>query len=96
VSRFRRWLISIMLIVALAITIYVNRAHLRRIAIAASVYRAGILTAPSPSAGESPWHRVQDAAQFYWDFSQIPIARQKRLELVDPTLRPLVKEINRR
>src|SRR5580704_5218033 len=54
------------------------------------------ITAPPPFAGESRWHRVRDAAQFYWDFSQIPTARQKRLELVDPSLRPLVKEINRR
>ena len=96
VSRFRRWRIPIVLIVALAATIYACRAQLRRIAIAASVYKAGIFTSPPPNAGESRWHRVQDAAQFYWDFSQIPTARNRRLELVDPTLRPLVKEINRR
>lgn len=78
------------------VTIYAIRAQLRRIAIAVSVYREGIFTPPPPSAGESRWHRVRDGAQFYWDFSQIPIARQKRLELVNPTLRPLVKEINRR
>ena len=95
-SAFRRWLIPISLIVALMVTIYASRAQLWRIAIAASVYRAGIFTAPPPIADESRWHRVRDAAQFYWDFSQIPTARQKRLELVDPTLRPLVKEINRR
>lgn len=95
-SRFRRWLIPILLIVALMVTIYAIRAQLRRIAIAVSVYREGIFTPPPPSAGESRWHRVRDGAQFYWDFSQIPIARQKRLELVNPTLRPLVKEINRR
>ena len=95
-SRFRRWRIPIVLVVALAATIYACRAQLRRIAIAASVYKAGIFTSPPLNAGESRWHRVQDAAQFYWDFSQIPTARNRRLELVDPTLRPLVKEINRR
>jgi len=85
-----------LLILALAITIYVSRAQLRRIAIAASVCRAGIFTAPPQNVGESRWHTVQESTQFYWDFSQIPTARQKRLELLDPTLRPLVKEINRR
>jgi len=89
-------MIPILLILALAITVYVSRGQLRRIAIAASVYRAGIFTAPPHGFGESRWHWVQEAAQFYWDFSQIPTARQKRLELVDPTLQPLVKEINRR
>ena len=78
------------------VAIYVSRVQLQRIAIAASVYRAGVFTAPPPIAGESRWNRVRDAAQFYWDLSQIPTGRQKRLELVDPALRPLVKEINRR
>jgi len=96
VSRFKRWLISIALVVALMVAVYVSRVQLRRIAIAVSVYRAGIFTAPLPIAGESRWHRIRDAVQFYWDFSRIPSGRQKRLELVDPTLRPLVKEINRR
>lgn len=95
-SKFRRWLIPISLLVALMVTLYACRAQLRRIAIAASVYRAGIFTPPPPVAGESRWHRTRDAAQFYCDFSQIPTARQKQLALVDPTLRPLVKEINRR
>jgi len=85
-----------LLIFALASAIYVSRAQLRRIVIAASVCRAGIFTAPPRGVGESRWHRIQDTVQFYWDFSQISTARQKRLELVDPTLRPLVKEINRR
>jgi hypothetical protein len=96
VIRLKRWLIPISLIAALLVALYAYRAQLRRVAIAASVYRAGIFTAPPPIAGESRWHRVKDAAQFYWDFSQIPTARQKQLASVDPTLRPLVKEINRR
>jgi hypothetical protein len=96
VIRLKRWLIPISLIAALLVALYAYRAQLRRVAIAASVYRAGIFTAPPPIAGESRWHRVKDAAQFYWDFSQIPTARQKQLASVDLTLRPLVKEINRR
>jgi hypothetical protein len=82
--------------VALIAAIYVSRVQLRRIAIAVSAYRAGIFTAPPQIAHESRWPGVRDAAQFYWDFSQVPSARQERLELVEPTLGPLVKEINER
>jgi hypothetical protein len=82
--------------VALIAAIYVSRVQLRRIAIAVSAYRAGIFTAPPQIADESRWPGVRDAAQFYWDFSQVPSARQERLELVEPTLGPLVKEINER
>jgi hypothetical protein len=34
-------------------------------------------------------------AQFYWDFSAIRVARERRLKLVNPDLKPLVKEIAR-
>lgn len=95
-SKYKRWLISLMVVAALAFAVYAIRAQLERAMIAASIYHAHIFTAPSPIAGESRWDRLRDSAQFYWDFSDIPFARQRRLNLLDPTLRPIVKEINRR
>jgi hypothetical protein len=84
-----------MFVVALACAVYAIRAQLKRAVIAASIYHAHIFTAPSPVAGESRWDRLRDSAQFYYDFSEIPLARERRLKLLDPILRPIVKEINR-
>ena len=95
VSKHRRWLISLMVVVALAFALSAIRAQLERAVIAASIYHAHIFTAPSPIAGESRWDRLRDSARFYYDFSEIPFARERRLKLLDPTLRPIVKEINR-
>jgi hypothetical protein len=96
VSKYTRWLTSLMVVVALAFVVYGIRAQLERAVIAASIYHAHIFTAPLPIAGESRWNRLRDSTQFFWDFSEIPFARERRLKLLDPTLRPIVKEINRR
>jgi hypothetical protein len=96
VIRHPRWLISLMVVLSLALAVYVTRAQLQRAVTAVAIYRAHIFTAPQPNASESGWHRLRDAAQFYWDFSEIPVARDGRLKLLNPTLRPLVKELNRR
>jgi hypothetical protein len=96
VSKYTRWLISLTVVVALAFAAYAIRAQLERAVIAASIYHAHIFTAPSPISGGSRWDRLRDSAQFYWDFSEIPFARQRRLKLLDPLCGPIVKEINRR
>ena len=96
VSKYKRWFILLTVVVALAFGVYAIRAQLERAVIAASIYHAHIFTAPPPIANESRWHRLLDSAEFYWDFSEIPIARERRLKVLDPTLQPIVKEINRR
>ncbi|HEX4021164.1 MAG TPA: hypothetical protein VHX63_08475 [Acidobacteriaceae bacterium] len=85
-----------MVVLILALGVYINRARMERVVIATSIYRAHIFTPPQPIPEESRWHRFRDATQFYWDFSEIPVARERRLKLLNPTLQPLVKEINRR
>ena len=96
VSLHKTWLSVLAVVLALTLAVYVTRAQLQRAVIATTVYRAGIFTAPPPTPGESRWNRLRDTAQFYWDFSEIPFARERRLKLLDPDLLPLVKEINRR
>jgi hypothetical protein len=96
VSKYRRWFIFLTVVVLLAFVVYAIRAQLQRAVIAASIYHAHIFTPPPPIPNESRWHRLRDSAQFYWDFSEIPFAREKRLKLLEPSLRPIVTEINRR
>jgi hypothetical protein len=79
----------------LAVILYLSRERLLRCAIACRVYHAHIFTPPPPSPGESRFQRILSDAQFYWDFAELHIAREKRLQQVDPVLRPLVKRITR-
>jgi hypothetical protein len=80
----------------LALAIYGNRERLERVVIAYRIYRSHVFIPPPFSPGESGWHRVRTRAQFYWDFSGVRVAREKRLKQLNPSLRPLVHEIERR
>ena len=75
---------------------YVIRDRLERTLIAASIYRAHIMTPPPIGPDVSRLSRWQESVRFYWDFAGIPMARAKRLKQVDPTLKPLVREMSRR
>lgn len=79
-----------------ALGIYVTRERLERAVIACGVYRSRVFTPPPSNPAESAWRRSTDDLQFYWDFSELHVAREQRLEKMDPSLRPLVKEIERR
>lgn len=78
-----------------ALGVYINRERLKRAVIAYRIYRAHVFT-PPPSPGESQLRQLRADVRFYWDFSGLRVARNRRLRQLDPTLRPLVKEIGRR
>jgi hypothetical protein len=94
--RHNRRLVLLTGTLALALVAYINRAQFVRALVADSIYRKHVFTPPPVSPGSSPWYRLREGAQFFWDFSEIPIAPERRLDLLNPTLRPLVKEIGRR
>jgi hypothetical protein len=72
------------------------RTKIERTIIAVKIHHAGIFTPPPPTAGESRWTRFWRDARFYWDFAGIRIAREERLKLLNPQLRPLIQELDRR
>ncbi len=80
----------------LALSGYVIRERLERALIAASIYRAHIMTPPPLEPGVSRLNRWEEGVRFYWDFAGIPVARAERLKEIDPTLKPLVREMSRR
>jgi hypothetical protein len=96
VSKHKRWAILLVCALLVALGLFLIRERLARGFIALTIYRAHIFTPPSRQPHESRWHRLHEEAQFYWDFAEIPIAREERLKLFNPALRPLVKEIDRR
>ncbi len=96
ILRHNRWLILLMGVLTLALVASIHRAQLSRVLVAESIYRKHIFTPPPRGQGESRWDHFCEEAQFFWDFAEIPIARERRLKLLDPTLKPLVKEIGRR
>jgi hypothetical protein len=94
-TRKRRWLIA-PVILGLAFVLWVARQPLERIVIATRTRQSGIFTPPSPAPDESLWSRFREKAQFYWDLSGLRIAWGQRLKELNPTFKPLVKEIARR
>jgi hypothetical protein len=96
VTRRKHRLVWTVVVVVVALGAGFNVERLERVYIAARVYRAHVFTPPPPVAGESPLRRAWYDAEFYWDFSEIPIARLKRLKALNPELRPLIQEIDRR
>jgi len=95
-SRRKSWVIALSGLLMLALGAYAARVQLERAAIAIEIYRAHAFTPPSLAPSESRLHWHFSNAQFYWDFSAIRVAREKRLKLLNPELKPLVKEIARR
>ena len=92
----KRWLIVLLAILGVALGIYCAREPLERGISAIVIYRAHVFTPPPPTPGESRFHRLLADARFYWDFAEIRQTREKRLKLLNPLLKPLVKEIGRR
>ena len=92
----RRAMIAVAGTLALAISIFACRTQIERGIIAYRIYRAGIFTPPPPAPGESRWERRSHDARFYWDFSALRIARERRLKQLNPELRLHIRELNRR
>lgn len=88
------WLALLVAALVLASIVYFNREYVVHAAIAYRVYHSHIFTPPAPGRDER-FHRLRSNVQFYWDFAEIPLAREKRLRAVNPVLRPLVKQISR-
>jgi len=95
-TRRRRWRILLIAILILILAGYIYRELLQRVMIAIVIDRENIFTPPPQITNESWSSRLWDKAQFYWDMSELRIARNKRLKQLTPSLKPLVKEINRR
>lgn len=95
-TRRRRWIVSFTLLCFTCVGTFAARRNLIRTIAAVKIYRAHIFTPPPPLPGESHWVQFRDAAEFYWDFAEIPLARQQRLKLINPELHPLINEIDRR
>lgn len=88
-------LVATAAVALLASAAYAGRTEIERAVIACRVYRAGVFTPPQ-TPGESWVTRRWRNAHFYWDFSELRIARERRLKELNPELRPLIRELDRR
>jgi hypothetical protein len=95
-SRRRWWILVVALALFVVALLVYSRRELKRALAAVAIAHAHVFTAPPPEPGESRWQQFRDATEFYWDFAEIPIARQQRLNLMNPALRTLVQQIDRR
>src|SRR5579863_4986172 len=95
-SNRKHWLMPLIAFLILGLLVYFNRGPLERVVIAYEVHHVHAFAPPPTRVGESGWHRFWANAQFYWDVSELRVARERRLRELEPQLRPLVKEISRR
>lgn len=96
-SKWIRWaVIPVAALLAIATILFALHSQIERGIIAYHISRAGIFTPPTPTSGESQWLRRWRNARSYWDFSELRIARERRLKQLNPELRPLIRELNRR
>jgi hypothetical protein len=77
------------------VTGFLLRIQLLQGVAAFEIARAHILI-PPPRANESALRYYIENAEFYWDFADFRIARERRLKQLNPVLKPLVAEITRR
>ncbi len=91
----KRWAYILTGLLILALCVCLGRAQIKHAAVAYEIYHLQTFTPPPIRSGESRLHQHWANAQFYWDFADIPLSRDKRLQLLNPALRPLVQEIAR-
>lgn len=96
IKRRKRSRILLIIILILVIIGYINRERMERVVIAIGINHENIFTPPPQLRDESWATRFWNKAQFYWDVSELRIARDKRLKQFNPILKPLVKEINQK
>ncbi|HTS43947.1 MAG TPA: hypothetical protein VMH01_06085, partial [Puia sp.] len=94
--RLKHWRTILIAVLLLILIGFIYREQLRRVAIAIVIYRGHAFTTPSKIANESWEPRFWDKAAFYWDLSALRVAREKRLNQFNPSLKPLIKEVNQR
>jgi len=92
----RRAVFAAALLLAIAIGVFACREQVERGIVAYRIWRAGIFTPPPFTPGEARWVRCWHDAHFFWDFSILRIARERRLKELNPALRPLIRELGRR
>jgi hypothetical protein len=97
--RVSKWIrgtvILVAFLLAIATSIFAFRSQIERGIIAYRISRASIFTPPALTSGEPQWVRRWRNARFYWDFSELRVARERRLKQLNPELRPLIRELNR-
>ena len=95
-ARHKRAIILLAALVAVAVAVSLNLEQFERAYVAWRICNARIFTPPPITPGQWKLSRLHDDLQFYWDFAGLRLAREKRLKELNPTLRPLVEEIDRR
>ena len=86
----------LLVVFALMVIAYLGREQLERAVIAYKIRQAHVFTPPPADIGESHLHRLWEDAQFYWDLAEVRIARDKRVKELNPELKSLIAEVNRR
>jgi hypothetical protein len=95
VRRKRALIITLVILGVILVCGFALRSQLLQAVTAYEIARSHVLI-PPPRTSESAFRYHVENAEFYWDFADFRIARERRLKQLNPTLKPLVAEITRR
>lgn len=93
-KRKRRY-IALTILIILLISVYASWTQIQRGIIAYTIYHRHVFFPPQKDENQSSFKRFRENARFYWDIAKLRIENKKRVKLFNPSLKPLVKEINR-
>lgn len=92
--KLKRWLIALLFMLAgllvLLLGAYLGRERLKQAVVAYKIYQMRVFTPP----GDGGHHFWADAG-FYWDIAGVRVARDERLNELNPEFQSLMKEVNR-
>jgi hypothetical protein len=95
-SRRRKWRPILFSLLILILVVAFSLQTLKQALISIVVYREHIFTPPA-QLWEKPWMaRVKEKATFFWDLAALRIAREKRLKLFNPVIKPMIQVLNQR
>ena len=92
----KRWYKVLIVVLFLSFINYIFREQLQKGIVAYMIYHKQIFTPPLKNENESNIKRFLKNTLFYWDIADLRIKQKKRVNHFNPTLKPLVREINRR
>jgi len=92
----KRWYKVLIVVLFLSFINYIFWEQLQKGIVAYMIYHKQIFTPPLKNENESNIKRFLENTLFYWDIADLRIKQKKRVNHFNPTLKPLVREINRR
>jgi hypothetical protein len=91
----KRIYITFITVLCVLIIVYASLAEIQRGITAYVIFHKHIFFSPQINKKQSSIKQFYENVQFFWDIAKLRNEQKKRVKVFNPTIKPLVKEINR-